>query len=122
MGVRSIVLTAVRTLALLCVCTALASAQTTATVTGIVRDTRDENVAGATVALINAGGSASLQAETTGTGDFVLSNVPPDTYTIRITADGFKMTEFKGVAVAVTAGDDRVMLGVLNVEAESACR
>ncbi len=122
LGVRRIALTAVQALATLCVFAVLASAQTTATVTGIVRDTLDENVAGATVALVSEGGGASLQTETTGTGGFEFSNVNLGTYTIRIEADGFKLFELKGVAVAVTPGDNRVMLGVLNIESASACK
>jgi hypothetical protein len=122
LGVRRIVLTVAQALALLCVYTALASAQTTATVTGLVRDAQDENVAGATVALVSERGGASLETETTGTGSFLFSNVTPDTYTIRITADGYKMLEVKQVAVAATPGDDRVMLGILNVEAASSCK
>jgi hypothetical protein len=53
------------------------------------------------------GGGVSLQTETTGTGGVVSSNVPSDTCTVRIAADGFKMLELKDVAVAVTPGDDR---------------
>lgn len=122
LGVRRIALTAVQALALVCVYSVLASAQTTATVTGIVRDTLDENVAGATVSLVSENGGASLQTETTGTGDFVIPDVTPDTYTLRIMADGYKMLEVQQVGVAVTSGGDRVMLGILNVEAASSCK
>jgi hypothetical protein len=122
LGVRRIALTAVRALALVCVYAALASAQTTATVTGMVRDTGDENVAGATVALIGDDGGTPLQTETTGTGDFVLSSVPTGTYTIRVIAEGFSVLERKGVAVAVPPGDNRVVLGILTVEPGSSCK
>ena len=47
------------------------------------------------------------------TGDFVISNVPADTYTIRVTMDGFKTTERKGVSVSL---GERVAVGSIAIE------
>ena len=47
------------------------------------------------------------------TGEFVLPNVPPDTYTLEINQKGFKMLKRTGIAVSP---GDRVGLGTLTLE------
>ena len=47
------------------------------------------------------------------TGDFVISNIPGDSYTVRVATEGFKTSERKGVAV--TPGD-RVAVGTVTLE------
>jgi hypothetical protein len=50
---------------------------------------------------------------TNASGDFVFANVPPDTYTLQASMQGFKTLKRSGIAVS--AGD-RVGLGVLSIE------
>jgi hypothetical protein len=48
-------------------------------------------VPGATIVLISeSGGTKSVPAVTNETGDYVLPNITPDTYTIEISMPGFK--------------------------------
>jgi hypothetical protein len=68
---------------------------------------------GATISLISETRGTTFDAQSGATGDFVLSNVPVDTYTIRVSMDGFKTSERKGVRVS--AGD-RVAVGAVTVE------
>src|SRR5262245_6050610 len=88
-------------------------AQTTGTVVGNVKDAQGAVLPGATVTLISETRGTSLEAPTTGTGDFEFTNVVADRYTIRITLQGFKTTERKNVAVSP---GDRVVVGSLVVE------
>ena len=54
-----------------------------------------------------------MPAVTNETGDYVLPNITPDTYTIEITMAGFKTLKRAGVAVS---GGDRVAVGALVIE------
>jgi hypothetical protein len=92
-----------------------ASAQiTTGTVVGNVKDTTGGVVPGATVVLISeARGTKSVPAITNDTGDFVIPNVTPDTYTVEITMDGFRTVRRTGIAVS---GGDRVAVPALTLE------
>jgi hypothetical protein len=110
---RRIVVTVAHAIAMVVVWTVLASAQTTATVTGTVRDTSGGIIPGATVTLISEGRGTSLETTSTATGEFLFSNVTADTYTIRVVMDGFKTLERKGVAVSP---GDRAVLGNLAIE------
>jgi hypothetical protein len=94
---------------------ASASAQlTTGTVTGTVTDPQGGVLPGASVVLISeTRGTRLPEAFSSITGDFVLANVPPDTYTIQIILEGFKTLRRSGITVS--AGD-RVGLGSLSVE------
>ena len=92
-----------------------ASAQiTTGTVSGSVKDSQGGMVPGATVVLISESrGTKSVAAVTNETGDYVLPNITPDTYTIEISMPGFKTLKRSGVAVS---GGDRVAAGALVIE------
>ena len=91
----------------------VALAQTTGTVTGTVKDAQGGVIPGATVTLISEARGTSLEAVTTVSGDFVFSNITGDTYTVRVSMDGFKTSERKGVAVSP---GDRVVVGTMNLE------
>src|SRR5688500_2528071 len=79
---------------------------TTGTVTGNVRDEPGGVVPGATVVLISESrGTRSAPAVSNETGDYVLANVTPDTYTVEVTMDSFKTVRRTGVAVS---GGDRI--------------
>ena len=88
-------------LAVVCSQNATAWAQTSSTVAGTVKDTQGGIIPGATVTLISENRGTTFEALSGGTGDFVISNIPADTYTIRVTMDGFKTTERKGIAVSL---------------------
>ena len=63
---------------------------TTGTVAGSVKDDQGLAVPGATVTLISeARGTRMAPVVTSGTGDFVVPNVTPDTYTVEVSMDGF---------------------------------
>ncbi len=89
------------------------AAQTSSTVAGTVKDTQGGIIPGATVTLISEARGTTFEAVAGGTGDFVVSNVPADTYTIRVTMDGFKTTERKGVSVSL---GERVAVGSIAIE------
>src|SRR5947207_5665786 len=86
---------------------------TNGTVAGTVKDAQGGIIPGATITLISETRGTTFDAQSGGTGDFVVSNVPVDTYTVRVSMDGFKTSERKGVRVS--AGD-RVAVGALTME------
>src|SRR3972149_8306773 len=56
------------------------------TVSGTVKDPQGSTIPGATVVLVNESRGTQLPpAFTNANGDFVLANVPPDTYTLQVT-------------------------------------
>jgi len=92
-----------------------ASAQvTTGTVFGTIKDAQGGVMPGATVVLTSeTRGTKSAPVVAGPTGDFVVPNVAPGTYTVEVTMPSFKTTSRKGVAVS---GGDRVALGALVLE------
>ena len=91
-----------------------ASAQiTTGTVVGSVKDEQGLAVPGATVTLISeARGTEMAPVVTSATGDFVVPNVTPDTYTVEVSMPGFRRSLRPGVAVS---GGDRIGVGELTL-------
>jgi carboxypeptidase family protein len=90
-----------------------AFAQTSAAVVGTVADAQGATVPGATVTLISQSRGTSQDTQTAGTGDFTFPSVLPDTYTVRVSVDGFKTLERKDVGVSP---GDRVVVGTLTIE------
>src|SRR5258706_4142937 len=91
-----------------------ASAQNTSgVVTGTVKDPQGGIIPGATVTLVSETRGTSQDTQTTGTGDFVFPNVQGDTYTVKVTMDGFKTLERRGINVSLA---DRISIGTLTVE------
>jgi hypothetical protein len=87
---------------------------TSGTVSGTVTDPSAAMVPNATVTLINESQGTHLPVVTTkSNGEFVIPNIPPDTYTVQITGEGFKT--FKRTGIEVAPGD-RVALGQLALE------
>ena len=88
---------------------ATADAQiTTGTITGNIKDAQSGVIPGATVTLVSATRATTLAtAVTNADGDYVFPNVPPDTYIVRVTMDGFKTIERSGISVSP---GDRVAL------------
>ena len=90
-----------------------ASAQATATVAGSVKDAQGGIIPGATVTLISERRGTTFESQSEATGDFVITNIPGDTYTIRVSMDGFKTSERKGIPVSP---GDRVAVGAVTIE------
>ncbi len=87
---------------------------TTATIIGTVRDGQGGVVPGTAVVLVSETlGTQMGEVFTNEAGEFVLANVRPDRYTVRISQDGFKTLERTGLTVS--AGD-RMGLGTLTIE------
>jgi hypothetical protein len=98
-----------------CLVVPQAAAQlTTGTVSGSVRDPQAAVIAGATVTLISeTRGTRLPNVISNASGDFVLPNVPPGTYTLEINQKGFKTLKRTGIAISP---GDRVGLGALTME------
>ena len=94
---------------------ALAMAQiTTGTVTGRVVDASGAVVPSAQVILISeTQNTRTAPVRTNSTGDYVVPNLAPGTYTVEITADGFKTTRHEGIVVT---GGDRVGVPPITLE------
>ncbi len=91
----------------------IAAAQNTSTVTGTVVDAQGGVVPGAAVSVISETRGSSFPTTSGATGDFIITNIPGDTYTISVTMNGFKKVDRKGVQVV--AGD-RVAVGNITLE------
>ena len=105
---------AIATVALFAYATPGISQTITATVTGSVKDGQGGVIPGATVVLLSESrGTKSTPATTNATGDFVLPNVPADTYSVEVTMSGFKTLKRGGIIVG--AGN-RVEVGTLTIE------
>lgn len=86
----------------------------TGTVSGSVVDSTAAVVPGATINLISESRGTRLSAVTaSSSGEFVVPNVPPDTYTLEIASHGFQT--FQRTGIAVSPGD-RVALGPLTIK------
>ena len=111
---RGVARLAVAAIALAILARPVAAQVTTGTLTGTVKDSQGAVIPGATVAITSDTRGTQLPEVVSNTsGDFTFVNVPPDTYTIQITMDGFKT--FKRSGVPVSAGD-RYAIGALVIE------
>ena len=90
-----------------------ALAQTTGAVVGSVVDAQGATVPGATVTLVSQSRGTAIDTQSSGTGDFIFPSVLPDTYTVRVSVDGFKTLERRNIAVSP---GDRVGVGVMAIE------
>jgi hypothetical protein len=90
-------------LALLSLCLAqFAPAQTTtATLSGVVRDSQGGVIPGATITLVQTDTGQSRQATTGHTGDYSISNLPVGNYRITASAQGFKKTVIGSITLQV---------------------
>jgi carboxypeptidase family protein len=87
---------------------------TTGTVAGSVKDPSGAVIPGVTVVLISeTRGTKTAPAVTNETGDFVVPNVTPDTYTIEVALDAFKTARRSGIIVT---GGDRVGVPAIVIE------
>ncbi len=98
---------------LMIVMTSLAAAQSSATVAGSVKDAQGAMIPGATITLVSETRGITFETQSNEAGDFVFSSVPGDTYTVRISMDGFRTSERKGVAASP---GDRVAVPPMTIE------
>lgn len=70
-------------------------------VSGSVTDQSGAAVPGASVQLINEGTSLTRTQETTSSGDFTFSDLPPGLYSLRVTKPGFQTRKLEKVEIAV---------------------
>ena len=90
-----------------------AFAQTSGAVVGTIADAQGATVPGATITLISESRGTTQDTQSTGTGDFTFPSVLPDTYTVRVSVDGFKTLERRNIAVSP---GDRVVIPTLSIE------
>ncbi|HEX7086047.1 MAG TPA: TonB-dependent receptor [Vicinamibacterales bacterium] len=111
--VRAIVGAAALGMALLLGAVPAAAQTTSAAVSGTVQDGQGGILPGATVTLTSLTQGNVLTAVTDGTGRFVFPIVRPDTYSLRVTLQGFKTLERSNVVVSA---NDRLSTGVLTLD------
>ena len=99
---------------MLCMAPTMALAQVTSgSVFGSVRDTSGAVIPGATVVLISSSRGTSVETSTNENGNFTFPNALGDTYTVRVTMDGFKTLERPNVPVSP---GERVVVPTLVIE------
>src|SRR5262245_59852873 len=87
----------------------LASGQVTSgTIFGTVKDQSGAVVPNASVIVNNGATGVSRTVATNESGGFVVPNLPPGTYTITVSAEGFKKAEQTGVILSAA---DRLGVG-----------
>ena len=97
-------------------CAVCASGQVTSgTIFGTVKDQSGALVATATVTAIDPATGVSRTISTNESGEFVIANLPPGTYTITVSVTGFKKVEKTGVVLSaadrLNAGDFVLTVG-----------
>lgn len=68
---------------------------------GTATDESGAAVPGALVRVTNVGTGVALEAVTNGSGEYVVPNVPPGVYNIRLTLEGFETLDSRGVTLLV---------------------
>lgn len=102
-----------------CVCV-FAQSQTTGNVGGVVRDPNGAVVTGAEVIIKSKATGDERRAMTDETGAFAVSLLPPGSYRVQITANGFRQIVFGDVNVSITETTTLpVDLAVAGVASES---
>jgi len=81
--------------------TGLAVGQATTSVRGTVTDPAGSAIVGAKVALSNVESKTERTATTGGQGEYQFLLIPPGTYTLKVTAAGFRSYEQKGLELLV---------------------
>lgn len=93
---------------------AAAGAQTTlGSIGGTVRDGQGAPIPGVNVTVTSASRGATLTTVTNETGAFVLLNLLPDTYVMKVTMDGFKTFEQQNVVLTANAVQS---VGIITLE------
>ncbi len=71
------------------------------TVTGVVSDPSGAVIPGAKVTLTDVSKGYNFNATSDATGRYILRNIPPSTYSLNVSATGFKTSTQVGIALAV---------------------
>ena len=114
-------------LATVFLCSELFGQVTSGTIFGRVKDTTGAYIPQATITVTNAAIGVTRSLSTSDTGDFVVPNLPPGTYTVAAEASGFKKLHTQGVVLTaagnVNTGDLVLEVGAaaesVNVTAEA---
>jgi hypothetical protein len=108
-------------LGLLCLCLSapwtLAQTTGSATLRGQVKDANGAVIADATVTLVNEGTKAGRKTTTNKDGIYVLSSVPPGTYSVSVEHSGFK--KFEQTSLVLSPSDTRGLDFTMEVGAAS---
>jgi hypothetical protein len=67
------------------------------TLVGTIRDSTGAVVAAAKVRVVNAGTGAVVETQSNGDGDYVIPNLPPATYNLRVETPGFRSVDVQQV-------------------------
>jgi hypothetical protein len=92
---------------------AIAQSAATATIVGTVVDPQGAVVSDAKVTAINQGTGISRNTKSTSTGNYVIPNLPPGTYTVNVDAKGFSPGSVKDVVLNL--GDQKDLGFKMNV-------
>ncbi|MEN6602374.1 MAG: TonB-dependent receptor [Bryobacteraceae bacterium] len=84
-------------LAILVGASVMLSQNVTGTIVGTVMDSSGAVVSGAAVSVVNEGTNIEYKAATSATGEYVVANLPPATYSVKAELQGFKPSVTKGV-------------------------
>lgn len=79
-----------------------AQASYTAQIRGVVTDQSGASIPNATVTITNDGTGISSTVKTNDRGEFLLTGLRPDQYTVKAQSSGFQPNESKGVVLAVS--------------------
>ena len=113
MPLRSLSALAVLVLVLLAIASSAVAQSATATLSGTVLDPQDAFVADASVTASSQATGFERTTTTTGQGYFVLADLPPGRYTVRVVRTGFAAMEFSELSLSV--GDTRTLQVRLSV-------
>src|SRR5690242_17384520 len=81
---------------------ALAQTQTTGRISGTVKDQNEAVIVGAEVTVVSKATGDVRKIRTDGEGNCTVSLLPPGTYEVRVTANGFNLAVFDNVQVVIT--------------------
>src|SRR5882672_11501098 len=85
---------------LLCLSAFLCFAQSDrGTITGVVRDSTAAVVPGAVVTIINQATNVTFTATSNEAGEFTVPSLQAGTYTVKVTKEGFRTSELKGIGL-----------------------
>src|SRR6185503_15989896 len=112
-GLRPVAGASVVALAVLAIAVPAHAQTTSASVSGSVRDSQGGALPGANVTLTSRTQGQTLTVQSDSEGRFVFNIVRPDTYTMRVSLQGFKTVEQTNVVVNA---NDRLSAGVISME------
>lgn len=106
---------------LCCSMASLLAQSISGTIVGTIRDASGAVIAGAKIRATNAGTGATADTVTNPDGDFVIPNLPPANYRLRVEMNGFRSVDVKSVTLLTNQtlrNDVRLELGELQQTVE----